>query len=161
MALKNDQVVTINFILKDDEETVVDSTEGSQPFSFISGRNQILPKLETEIGNMLIGSNKKITLSAKEGYGEFKAEAVRTVKREDFPEGTEIEEGMDFMANSPDGHQMPFIVTQIDGDDITLDFNHPLAGKQLNFDVELLDVRNATAEELEHGHVHGVGGHHH
>lgn len=161
MALRQDQVVTINFTLMDDKGTVVDTTEGSQPFSFISGRDQILPKLEEEIGGMLIGSNKKIVPSAEEGYGEFKEDAIRNVKREDFPEGTEIKERMSFMANSPDGHQMPFIVSQIDGNDITIDFNHPLAGMQLNFDVELLDVRNATATELKHGHVHGAGGHHH
>ncbi len=161
MALNSDQVVTINFTLQDDEGIVIDSTKDSTPFSFISGRNQILPKLEEAISVMLIGSSKNILLSAADGYGEFKDEAVQTVKKDAFPEGSNIEEGMSYVANSPEGHQMPFVITKIDGDDITLDFNHPLAGRNLNFDVELLDVRNASAEELDHGHVHGADGHHH
>lgn len=162
MPLKPNQVVTIHFTVKDELGEIVDQTESNQPFSFLSGKNQILPALEEEIGNMIIGSKKNITLKPSEAYGEYMPEAVQIVNRKDFPPDMELEEGMNFMANTPEGNQVPFIVTQIEGNNITIDFNHPLAGETLLFDVELIDMREATQEELAHGHSHGNGdGHHH
>lgn len=161
MALKENLVVTMNFTLKDDQGNIVDSTAGQESFSFISGNKQILPKLEDKIGEMLIGSKKSVVLSAEDGYGEYKEEAVRTVNRSEFPADTEIEIGQGFFATAPDGKHVQFFIKKIDGENVEVDFNHPLAGKELHFEVELLDLREATAEELEHGHVHGKGGHHH
>jgi FKBP-type peptidyl-prolyl cis-trans isomerase SlyD len=161
MPLKSNQVVTMNFILKDDAGNVLDSTEGNEPFSFISGGNQILPKLEEKVGEMLIGSKKEVVLNPEDGYGIYQADAVRIVKRSEFPEDIEIGKGMSFLAKSPQGKDMQFLVKEINGDDITVDFNHPLAGKTLHFNLELLNLRDATQEELDHGHVHGAGGHHH
>lgn len=86
---------------------------------------------------------------------------MQVVGRENFPQDFELYVEMSYMASSPDGAQMPFIITDVVGDEITMDFNHPLAGKNLNFDIELLDVREATVEELSHGHVRGPDGHHH
>lgn len=161
MPLKQNQVVTVYYNLTDENGETLDSANQERPFSFLSGQNQILPKLEEEIGNMLIGSRKTVVLAPEDAYGEYQADSVQVVDRSNFPEGTQIEEGMEFIANTPDGHQMPFIVKQIDGNNITLDFNHPLAGATLNFDIELVNIRDASAEELAHGHVHGAGGHHH
>ncbi len=160
MSIKPNQVVTIHFTVKDEEGNVVDSTQDGQPFSFLSGRNQILPKLEEQIGEMIIGSKKEVKLTPQDAYGEYQDEAVQSVNRSDFPEGADLEEGMGFVANMADGKQIPFVITRIAGDDITIDFNHPLAGKTLTFEVELLDVRDATPEELSHGHVHGPGAAH-
>jgi FKBP-type peptidyl-prolyl cis-trans isomerase SlyD len=161
MPLKSNQVVTMNFILKDDAGNVLDSTEGNEPFSFISGGNQILPKLEEKVGEMLIGSKKEVVLNPEDGYGIYQEDAVRIVKRTEFPEDIEIGKGMSFLAKSPQGKDMQFLVKEINGDDIMVDFNHPLAGKILHFNLELLNLRDATQEELDHGHVHGAGGHHH
>ena len=86
---------------------------------------------------------------------------MQVVGKENFPEDFVLEVGMEYMASNPEGVQMPFTITEVNGDEITIDFNHPFAGMNLNFDLELLDVRDATAEELAHGHVHGPGGHHH
>ena len=161
MALKNDQVVTINFILKDDTGQVIEETTKANPFAFISGSQQILPKLEENIGEMLIGSKRTVVLTPEEAYGKYNDSMIQKVSRSEFPADITLEEGMDFIADTPDGRQMPFIIREIEGDNIMLDFNHPLAGQTLTFDVELLGLREATPEEISHGHIHGADGHHH
>ena len=161
MPIEPNKVVTFNYILKDSEGTLIDTTENKDPFSFISGYNQILPKLEEAISRMIIGSKKEVKLSAAEAYGEFDEKAIQQVKRSQFPADLNIEVGMSYIANSQDGEQTNFVITEVKEDDVTIDFNHQLAGKDLEFNVELLDVRNATEEELNHGHVHGPGGHQH
>jgi FKBP-type peptidyl-prolyl cis-trans isomerase SlyD len=161
MPLKSNQVITINFILKDTDGNIIEETTKENPFSFISGGSQILPKLEENIGEMLIGSKRTVTLSPEDAYGIYDDGAIQQVTRSEFPEDTEIEEGMTFIADSPDGHQMPFVIKSVEGENIKIDFNHPLAGQSLTFDLELLNLRDATIEELSHGHVHGAGGHHH
>lgn len=161
MPIKLNQVVTINFTLKDETGEVIDSTQGNQPFTFISGNNQILPKLEESIGGMLIGSKTNVKLDPIDAYGEYKEEAVQSVDRSEFPQDVELEEGMSFMAHTPEGRQVPLTIAGVEGDKVTVDFNHPLAGRTLEFDVELLDMRDATFEELQHGHAHGPDGHHH
>jgi FKBP-type peptidyl-prolyl cis-trans isomerase SlyD len=161
MPITQNQVVTINFTLKDDAGEVIDSTQGSQPFSFISGNNQILPKLEESISIMLIGGKKNVKLDPVDAYGEYKEEAIQSVDRTEFPQDVELEEGMSFMAHTPDGRNVPLTIAGVQEDKVTVDFNHPLAGKALEFEVELIDVRDATLEELQHGHSHGPEGHHH
>jgi FKBP-type peptidyl-prolyl cis-trans isomerase SlyD len=161
MAIEQNKVVTMNFTLTDDHGNVLDSTDQGGPFSYISGKNMVLPKLEEAVNGMLIGSKKNLKLEAKDGYGNYNDDAVQIVGKENFPEDFVLEVGMEYMASNPDGVQMPFTISNVDGEEITVDFNHPLAGKNLNFNIELLNVRDATAEELSHGHVHGVGGHHH
>ncbi|MCA2004256.1 MAG: peptidylprolyl isomerase [Ignavibacterium sp.] len=161
MPIGANKVVTLNFTLKDEQGNILDTTENAQPFSYISGQEQILPKLEAEVDTMLIGGKKHISIPATEAYGEYNEEVVQVVGRENFPQDFLLEVGMQYIASAPDGTKMPFTITNVEGDDITIDFNHPLAGKDLEFDVELLDVRDATPEELAHGHVHGPDGHHH
>ena len=161
MALKNNQVVTINFVLKDQEGNIIEATTKDSPFSFISGADQILPMLEKNVGEMLIGSKRVVVLEPENAYGTYEDDSIQTVDRSEFPEGTDLKVGMGFVADTPDGGQMPFTIKNINGNSVELDFNHPLAGQQLTFDIELLNLRDATQEELAHGHVHGAGGHHH
>jgi FKBP-type peptidyl-prolyl cis-trans isomerase SlyD len=161
MAIGNNKVVTLNFTLKDQHGNVLDSTEGEQPFSFLSGHQNILPKLESEIDTMLIGSKRTVTITAADAYGEYNNDIVQVVGKDEFPPEFLLEVGMQYIASAPDGTKMPFTITEVREEDVTIDFNHPLAGKDLSFELELLNVRDATAEEISHGHVHGVGGHQH
>ncbi len=161
MSVKPNQVVTINFTLKNSGGEILESTKDHTPLAFISGQNQILPKIEETVGEMLIGSKKSIVLHPAEAYGEYDENAVQKLDKKEFPDNVQLEEGMNFVANAPDGSKMPFIIKTIEGEAVTVDFNHPLAGETLDFDIELIDIRDATAEELAHGHVHGHGGHHH
>jgi len=161
MPIEANKVVTMNFTLTDDTGNILDSTEQGGPFSYIAGKGMVLPKLEEAVSIMMIGTKKQLKLVAKDGYGEYNEDAVQAVGKENFPEDFILEAGMEYMASNPDGVQMPFIITNVEDETVTVDFNHPLAGKNLHFDLELIDVRDATAEELAHGHVHGAGGHQH
>ena len=161
MAVGQNKVVTMNYTLKDDQGNVIQTTNNKEPFRFMSGNKQILPKLEEEIDTMIIGSKKNVKIPADEAYGEYSKQAVQQVKKDNFPADVDLKVGMEFVANSPEGQQMPFVVKEIKNEEVTVDFNHPLAGKDLEFDVELIDVRDATLEEIQHGHAHGPGGHNH
>ena len=161
MAILTNKVVTFNYTLKDTEGNLLDSTANGGPFSFITDTMQVLPGLEEALGSMIIGGKKNIKLAAADAYGEFDDNAIQKVKRNLFPEEAELEIGRTYYAHSPEGRHLQFVIMQIENDEITVNFNHPLAGKDLEFDVELLDVRDATPEEISHGHVHGPGGHHH
>lgn len=161
MSIGINKVVTLNFTLKDQDGIILDSTSGEQPFSYLSGHQNILPKLESEIDTMLIGSKRNISISAFDAYGEYNEDIVQVVGKNEFPPEFLLEVGMEYIASAPDGTKMPFTIIDVDEENVTIDFNHPLAGKDLNFEVELLNVRDATPEEISHGHVHGLGGHHH
>jgi len=159
MALEENKVVSIRYTLKDENGELLDQTTKEQPFAFLSGQNQILPNLEKKISEMVIGSQQKVVLSPEQGYGNYREDAVKHVKRSEFPEKIELQEGQRFMADLGEGKHQPFFVKSISENDVTIDFNHPLAGVTLEFDIELLDIRDATNEEMMHGHVHGPGGH--
>ena len=148
MALMTNKVITINYTLKDKEGNLLDSTDNGGPFSFITGNMQVLPGLEEALVSMIIGSKKNIKLAAADAYGEYDENAIQKVNRSLFPEEAELETGMTYFAHSPEGQHIQFVITKIENDDITVNFNHPLAGKNLEFDVELLDVRDATPEEI-------------
>lgn len=140
--------VKINFTLKDDSGEILDSSNDNEPFIFITGKNHVIPGLEAAIDGMLIGSKKSIVLEPSEAYGDLDESAFQIVKKTQFPAGSEINIGDEFVANANDGVKLPFVISEINGEDITLDFNHPLAGQKLFFDIELLDMRDATLEEL-------------
>lgn len=161
MSLEMNKVVTFNYTLKDVEGAVLDSTANKEPLTFISGTSQILPTLEEALGGILIGGKKNVKIAAAEAYGEYDEKAVQKIKKDQFPPEAKVEVGVRYVANSPEGGQMPFIITDVKEQEVTVDFNHPLAGKDLEFDVELVDIRDATTEEIQHGHVHGPGGNHH
>jgi FKBP-type peptidyl-prolyl cis-trans isomerase SlyD len=159
VPILKDQVVTVHYTLTDSEGNTLDTTYDEEPMEFITGSDVLLPKLESEILTMAVKSKKKIVLQPGEAYGDYDAEDVQVVKREELPDDIELEIGTELLAevDEEEEEEVSCFISKIDGDEVTLDFNHPLAGKTLFFEVELLAVRPATTEELEHGHVHGDG----
>ena len=160
MQIADKMVVTIDYTLKDDNGTILDnSTEGN--FAYLHGANNIIPGLENALTGKSAGDELEVSVSPAEGYGEHNETMIQAVPRDMFDSEQEIEVGMQFHAQSPEGEMIVVTVTDIEGDDITVDGNHPLAGVNLNFGVKVIDIREASAEEIEHGHVHGPGGHQH
>ncbi|WP_199609584.1 FKBP-type peptidyl-prolyl cis-trans isomerase [Flocculibacter collagenilyticus] len=161
MNISKDKVVTMHYSVMDKEENVIDSSHDHEPLAFIQGQQFLIPGLENALEGHKAGDTFSVNVDAKEAYGERHDGFVQTVDKNMFGEN-EIEVGMQFRATTDDGEQT-VIVVDVQDDKITVDGNHPLAGVDLVFDVEIIDVRDATAEELQHGHVHGEGGcgHHH
>lgn len=160
MQIADKMVVTIDYTLKDDNGTVLDSsTEGN--FVYMHGANNIIPGLENALAGKSAGDEVEVSVSPDEGYGERNDSMIQAVPRDMFDSEQEIQVGMQFHAESPEGEMIVVTVTDVEGDDITVDGNHPLAGVNLNFGVKVIDIREATEEEIEHGHVHGPGGHQH
>jgi FKBP-type peptidyl-prolyl cis-trans isomerase SlyD len=153
-VIADDVVVTLDYTLTVDGE-VVDSTAGIDPISFLQGYENILPGLEQELYGLKIGDKKQVSLKAKDAYGEIDPEAVVDVPRSDIPKDIPMKPGIELQVSNEDGELMDAVITSISKDTVRLDFNHPLAGKNLNFDVTVVDLREAEPEELEHGHVHG------
>ncbi|WP_457628981.1 FKBP-type peptidyl-prolyl cis-trans isomerase [Oceanithermus sp.] len=156
MNASKDKVVTIAYTLTVDGEQV-DQGE----LAYIHGHQQIIPGLEREIEGRAAGDSFEVTIAPEDAYGERNEEGVQVVPRSAFPDDAKVEVGEQFYAQDAEGNPLPLTVTAVNGDEVTVDFNHPLAGKALNFAVEIKDVRDVTPEELAHGHVHGPGGHHH
>jgi FKBP-type peptidyl-prolyl cis-trans isomerase SlyD len=161
MQVVKNSVVAFNYTLTDPAGQVLDSSQGREPLTYIHGIGQIIPGLEKHMEGKAAGAAFKVTVSPEEGYGVRDDRAVQQVPKAAFQGAGEIKAGMQFRAQGPQGQQQVVTVTKIEGDTVTVDGNHPLAGVSLNFDVAVVEVREATKEELEHGHVHGAGGHHH
>jgi FKBP-type peptidyl-prolyl cis-trans isomerase SlyD len=160
MAIAQDSVVTLHYTLKDDTGEVLDSSSAGEPLAYLHGHGNLVPGLERELTGKNTGDKLSVKISPADGYGEFDKALIQRVPRRALKGIKNINVGMRLHAQTPQGPQA-VTVTQIQGDMVTLDGNHPLAGKNLNFDIEITDVRGATEEELEHGHVHGPGDHHH
>ena len=156
MPIAHNDVVTIYYTLKDDADKVIDSSSGGEPLAYLHGHGNIIPGLERELAGKSVGDRLTVRVPAAEGYGEYDRALVQKVPRRALKGIANLRVGLRLQA----GHQA-VTVTHIAGDMVTLDGNHPLAGQNLNFDVEIAGVRPATEEELAHGHVHGDGGHHH
>ncbi len=157
---KADKVVSINYTLTSSTGEVLDRSEDA-PLSYLHGHENIVPGLEKQIEGRKVGDSFTAVVLPKDGYGERDPRGQQEVPREAFPEGAEIEVGMQFAAEAEDGEEIPMWVRAVSTDSVTVDLNHPLAGETLTFEVEIVDVRDALPEELQHGHVHGPGGHHH
>jgi FKBP-type peptidyl-prolyl cis-trans isomerase SlyD len=160
MAITQDSVVTLHYTLKDDAGEVLDSSSSGEPLAYLHGHGNLVPGLERELAGKTAGDKLSVKISPADGYGEFDKALIQRVPRRALKGIKNINVGMRLHAQTPQGPQA-VTVTQIQGDMVTLDGNHPLAGKNLNFDIEITDVRVATEEELEHGHVHAAGDHHH
>ncbi len=161
MQVSEQKVVTMNYEVADDQGQLIDRSEEGGPLAYIHGNGQLIPGLESALEGRGKGDKVAVDVPPEQGYGERDEEGVQTVARNQFDDSVEIEVGMQFEAQDEDeGHQIVTVVA-VDSENITLDTNHPLAGKNLCFEVEILDVRDASAEELSHGHVHGPGGHDH
>jgi len=161
MTISENNVVSFHYTLTDDEGNTVDSSAGGEPLVYLHGAGNIIPGLEKELTGKSVGDKFVVSVAAAEGYGEVIPEMIQQVPKEAFQGAPELQVGMQFEAGTQDGGRVPVTITAIEGDVVTVDGNHPLAGKNLNFDVSIEDIRDASEEELAHGHVHGPGGHHH
>lgn len=161
MQITDNTVVSIEYTLTDDSGKILDTSEGSEALSYIHGSGSIVPGLENALAGKTLGDELSVTVSPDEGYGQRIEQLTQVVSRDMFESINDLEVGMQFHGQSPDEHPIVITITAIEGDDITIDGNHPLAGINLNFEIKIVDIRDATEEELEHGHVHGPGGHHH
>lgn len=150
------RVVSLHYTLTDDHGMLLDSSRGHEPFAYLHGHGNIIPGLETALEGKEAGFNGAVQVSPAEGYGEYDPQAVFDVPRGQFPPGEDIQVGMQVQGEGAHGI-MSFMVVNVDEQNVTLDANHPMAGKTLHFDVEVLEIRDATPQELSHGHVHAHG----
>jgi FKBP-type peptidyl-prolyl cis-trans isomerase SlyD len=155
-----DRVVTIHYTLKDDHGAVLDSSSGGEPLAYIQGHGNLVSGLEKALEGKQDGNTLAVVVAPSDGYGTRDEKLIQRVPKRALQGAGEIKKGMQFQARTDDGMRL-FTVSAVVGDMVTLDGNHPLADQTLHFDVQVVGVREATSEELEHGHVHGAGGHHH
>lgn len=160
MEISSDRVVTIHYTLKDDSGTVLDSSAGGEPLAYIQGHGNLVTGLEKALEGKQDGNTLAVVVAPVEGYGNRDEALIQRVPKRALQGSGDIKKGMQFQARTEDGMRL-FTVMAVIGDMVTLDGNHPLADQTLHFEVEVVGVREATTEELEHGHVHGAGGHHH
>ena len=160
MQIENNKVTTLHYTLKDNEGTIIDQSEDGS-FIYLHGSMNIIPGLETALTGKSAGEELSVKVSAEEGYGPRFDDRMQEVSKSMFEEGADIQIGMQFHAEGPEGDTLIVTVTEIKDELIVVDGNHPLAGMELNFDVKIIEVRDASEEEIEHGHVHGEHGHHH
>lgn len=153
-------VIGFHYTLKNKLGMVLDSSDGNPPMLFLTGSGQIIPGLEARMADMAVGDKQNIKVPAAEAYGEVDEGMRLTVKTNQFPPDANLKVGDQFRINEEPGAPV-FRVTKIDGEDVHIDGNHQLAGDDLFFDVEITEKRDATPDELSHGHAHGPGGHHH
>jgi FKBP-type peptidyl-prolyl cis-trans isomerase SlyD len=158
MQIGSQKAVTIDYVLKDDKGEVLDTSEGRDPLTYLHGTGSVVPGLEKALDGKTTGDNVEVTLSPDEAYGPRDERLVRKLPLRRIRE-QKIKVGGRYPAETPDGPRL-VLVTAVSGDYATIDANHPLAGMTLHFAVKVVGVRDATAEELAHGHVHGPGGHH-
>lgn len=159
--VKNNMVVGLAYTLKNSDGEELDSAGAGDPLQYLHGVGQIVPGLEKALEGLLIGSTKDVVVPPTEGYGEHVPQLKIKTEMSMFPKDVEVKIGMQFTADLGDGKHQNFTVEKIEGDEVFIDGNHPLAGQTLHFSIEVLSIREATQEELQHGHAHGPGGHHH
>jgi FKBP-type peptidyl-prolyl cis-trans isomerase SlyD len=157
LTVDNDMVVTLDYILTLENGDVVEDTHGGMPMRFLAGHDEILPALEDALFGLAVGDETAVTLAPDDAYGDYDPEAFEEVPVDSFPATESIEPGMPIGVQDESGEMFQAFVSEVNGDTIVLDFNHPLAGEMLHFQVKVIDLRPATAEELDHGHAHGDG----
>lgn len=168
MQITKNKVVSISYILKRDDANgeIIEETRAGDPLVFLFGNGQMLPKFEEHLSTLSTGDNFEFTLSSDDAYGEMDQEAIIDLDKNIFNVDGKIDEEMLAIGNvipmrDDQGHMLQGIVVSVSNDMVRMDFNHPMAGSTLHFNGNVIEVREATAEELSHGHVHGAGGHHH
>ena len=160
MNIEKNAAVLLAYTLTDAEGNELDKSTSDEPFAYMHGSHGIIPGLENALTGKTVGDAFTITIEPEDGYGERDDSLISEVSRDLFEGVDDLQVGMAFHGESDQGPQM-VVISALDGDTVTVDANPPLAGMQLTFEVEVLDVREATEEELAHGHVHGPGGHQH
>ncbi len=157
-VIADDVVVSLDYTLTVDGR-LVDASEENEPIEFLQGRQNIIPGLEKELYGLTVGDSREITVAPQEGYGVIDPQAIMEIPLSEFPKDINLQSGLELELQQPDGHILHAIVTAITPETVTLDFNHPLAGKELTFRVTVAGLRAASAEEKAHGHVHGQHSH--
>jgi FKBP-type peptidyl-prolyl cis-trans isomerase SlyD len=158
-TVQNNKVVSMEYTLHVDNEEI-DSSKGQDPLQFLVGHGNIISGLEREMIGMKVGESKDVVIAPADGYGEFDENAFMDVPRNAFPGDMPVEEGAELTVRDDEGQARYARIDAIDGDTVTLNFNHPLAGDELHFNVKVVELREPTDEELQHGHVHQDGHHH-
>ncbi len=158
MQVTANKAVSIDYTLSNDAGDVLDSSNGGAPLVYLHGAGNIIPGLEKALEGKQQGDEVKVSVEPAEAYGEFNSELVAVLGRHMFEGVDTLEEGMQFHASGPDGSMQIVTIKAVEGDEVTVDGNHPLAGQRLNFEVKVIDVRDANEEEIAHGHIHGEGG---
>ena len=160
MQIAKNSVVSFDYTLTDPQGKVIDSSKGQQPLTYLHGAGGIIPGLEAQMEGKSAGDSFTAVIAPENAYGNKDASMIQAVPRSAFKGVDDIKPGMQFQAQSPQGPRVVTVVA-VTPTEVTVDANHPLAGVELKFDINVVNVRTATEEELDHGHVHGAGGHHH
>lgn len=159
LSVQDGMVVAMEYTLTVDG-AVVDSSQGHAPLEFLCGADNIIPGLEQAMLGMKLDESKRVVVAPADGYGEVDPQAFADVPRGEFPSEIPLEIGVELQVRTPSGQPLYARIAEVGAESVRLDFNHPLAGKTLHFDVKVVGLRSATDEELDHGHAHG-GGHSH
>ena len=160
MQISANKVVSIDYTLTNVQGNVIDSSEGREPLAYLQGHGNIIPGLESALEGKTAGESLQVTIAPADAYGERDDSLTQAVPRQMFENADEVQVGMQFQTMSEQGPHVVTVVA-VDTENVTVDANHPLAGETLNFDVNIVEVRDASPEELEHGHVHGPDDHQH
>ena len=154
MPIADNSIIGLHFTLTKEDGEIVDSTKSREPLHYLHGATNIVPGLEKHLTGKEVGDELSVTVQPEEAYGQRKDDLVKSIPSTSFADSETIEAGMYFHAENPDGSKMLVQVTDVNDDEITIDGNHPLAGLVLNYEVSIESIRDATEEELEHGHPH-------
>ena len=154
LVVGNNTVVSVNYTLTNDAGEVLDRSEDSKPMSYLHGAGNIIPGLEKAMVGKSPGDTFQVRVEPAEAYGDVNPEGIKIIEKKAFQGVDTIEPGMTFEAQAPDGKSQRIVVKKVEGDNVTIDVNHPLAGVPLNFDIEVVGVREPTEEERTHGHAH-------
>lgn len=152
LTIQNDRVATLNFVLTDDDGDIIDASEAGDPLVYLHGHENVVPGLETALLGKSAGDKLKVVVEPEDGYGEATTDELHAIPREAFDD--DIEAGMLVELEDEDGEMIPVWIAEIEDDVVHVDVDHPLAGMRLHFDLEVLDVRAATDDEIAHGHPH-------
>lgn len=160
MVIAQNTVVSIDYTLKDSEGKVLDTSEGREPLVYLHGVGALIPGLEKELEGKTAGNDVNAVIAPEDAYGERREDLLKVVSKDGFQGDEEMNVGMQVQLQTEHGPAVA-VISKIEGNDVTLDLNHPLADMTLHFDVNIVEVREASKEEIEHGHVHGPGGQQH
>jgi len=155
------KVVSIHYTLTDDEGVVLDKSQAGKPLAYLHGYENIIPGLESGLAGRKLGDKLKVDVTPEDGYGVHDPEGVQKVPRAAFPRDIDLRPGMQFSAENDGGGSGTIWILSVADEHVMIDLNHPLAGKTLHFDVTIAEIRDASREEVSHGHPHGPEGHHH
>lgn len=160
MHVDDNKVVSFHFTLTDDQGDTIESTRSEAPLAYLHGQGNLIPGLEKALSGKTVGDTFDLTLAPIDAYGERDPGLVQRLGRDEFPPEGELAIGTEYEVRDGDGWRV-VTITEIVDQEVTVDGNHPLAGETITFAIEVVDIRDATEEELTHGHVHGAEGHHH